>query len=97
VLTVFTVMVATLVRSSAGAIAIVLGVLLVLPVAVVLLTAGQDVDFYALLLTYAETTMSHVFSGTEPAADLGRDLAVLATWLVVPAAAATWATARRDI
>jgi ABC-2 type transport system permease protein len=97
VLTVFTVMVATLVRSSAGAIAIVLGVLLVLPVAVVLLTAGDSVDWSALLLTYAETTMSQLFSGTEPAADMGRDLGALATWLVVPTVAAAWATARRDV
>lgn len=97
VLTVFTVMVATLVRSSAGAIAIVLGVLLVLPVAVVLLTASEGADWSVLLLTYAETTMSHLFSGTQPAADLGRDVGVLAAWLVVPTAAAAWATARRDI
>ena len=97
VLTVFTVMVATLVRSSAGAIAIVLGVLLVLPVAVILLTAGQGSDWSVLLLTYAETTMSQLFSGTEPVADLGRDLGVLAAWLVVPTAAAAWATARRDV
>jgi ABC-2 type transport system permease protein len=86
VLTVFTVMVA-----------IVLGVLLVLPVAVILLTAGQGSDWSVLLLTYAETTMSQLFSGTEPAADLGRDVGVLAVWLVVPTAAAAWATARRDV
>jgi len=96
-LAVVSVMIATLLRSSAAAIAVVFGLLFVLPLAVTVLSQGAGSDLSVYLLTYAGGTMDHLFTGTEPAADLGRDLAVVAAWLVVPAVAAGWATVRRDV
>jgi len=96
-LTVFSVMIATLLRNSAASIALVLGVLLVLPIAVRVITGSSDFEWSSLLLTYSETTMNQLITGTEPAADLGRDLVVTAAWLLVPMAAAAWATVRRDV
>lgn len=97
ILTIFTVMISTITRSPAGAIAIVLGVLFVLPVAAVFVSRSSSADLSVLLLTYAETTMSQLFSGTESATDLGRDLGVLAAWLGAPTAVAAWTTKRRDV
>ncbi|WP_413319088.1 hypothetical protein AA0Z99_02335 [Agrococcus sp. 1P02AA] len=93
-LTVFSLAVGALVRSGAGAIAIALGVLLVLPTVVGLIPfeAVQEAGPY--LLPNAGLTMS--LPGAEPGEEFWRALAVTVAWPAVALLGAAAAMLRRD-
>lgn len=96
VVTVLALAAGVLTRSTAAGITVVLGVLLVLPVAANLVGRVIGVDLAPFLLTYAApmTTALHDPAG---AGALAGDVAVTALWLVVPGVAAAVALRRRDV
>ena len=93
-LAVICVMIGTIVRNAAAGIAIVFALLFVLPVAAAFIGDGSVTEY---LLSYADRIMNNLFTGTEPSADLGRDIAVLVGWFAVPTAGAVALLTRRDV
>ncbi|WP_072314072.1 ABC transporter permease [Agrococcus sp. Marseille-P2731] len=93
-LTVFSLAIGALVRSGAGAIAIALGVLLVLPTVVGLVPFEFVQEASPYLLPNAGLTMS--LPGAEPGEDFWRALAVTAAWPAVALLGAAAAMLRRD-
>lgn len=93
-LTVFSLAVGTIVRSGAGAIAIALGVLLVLPVLVGLVPFEWVQEASPYLLANSGLQMS--MPGIEPGGDFWRALAVTAAWPAVALLGGAAALARRD-
>ncbi|QCR19742.1 ABC transporter permease [Agrococcus sp. SGAir0287] len=93
-LTVFSLAIGTLVRSGAGAIAIALGVLLVLPTIVGLIPLEWVQDASPYLLPNAGMTMS--MPGADPGEDFWRALAVTIAWPAVALVGAAAALVRRD-
>ncbi|WAC66833.1 ABC transporter permease subunit [Agrococcus sp. SL85] len=93
-LTVFSLAVGALVRSGAGAIAIALGVLLVLPSVVGLIPLEWVQEAAPYLLPNAGLTVA--MPGLEPGGDFWRALATTAAWPAVALLGAAAAMARRD-
>lgn len=93
-LTVFSLGVGALVRSGAGAIAIALGVLIVLPTVVSLIPFEVVQEASPYLLPNAGLTLS--MPGAEPGADFWRALAVTVAWPAVTLIGAASAMLRRD-
>ncbi|MFC7432638.1 MULTISPECIES: ABC transporter permease [unclassified Agrococcus] len=93
-LTVFSLAIGTLVRSGAGAIAIALGILLVLPTIVGLIPFEWVQEASPYLLPNSGMTMS--MPGAEPGGDFWRALAVTIAWPAVALVGAAAALVRRD-
>lgn len=93
-LTVFSLAVGALVRSGAGAIAIALGVLLVLPSIVGLIPLEWVQEAAPYLLPNAGLTVS--MPGAEPGEDVWRALATTIAWPAIALLGAAAAMARRD-
>lgn len=93
-LTVFSLAIGTLVRSGAGAIAIALGILLVLPTIVGLIPFDWVQEASPYLLPNSGMTMS--MPGAEPGGDFWRALAVTIAWPAVALVGAAAALVRRD-
>lgn len=93
-LTVFSLGIGTLVRSGAGAIAIALGILLVLPTLTGVLPFDWVQEASPYLLPNAGLVVS--MPGVEPTGDFWRALAVTVAWPAITLAGAAAALARRD-
>ncbi|WP_423921603.1 ABC transporter permease [Frigoribacterium sp. 2-23] len=93
-LAVVCVMIATIVRNAAAGISLVFALLFVVPVAFAFIGDGSATSY---LLPYADQIMGKLVAGVEPMADLGRDIAVLAGWLVLPTVGAIALLTRRDV
>lgn len=93
-LTVFSLAIGALVRSGAGAIAIALGILLVLPTIVGLIPFEWVQEASPYLLPNSGMTMS--MPGAEPGEDFWRALAVTIAWPAVALAGAAAALVKRD-
>ena len=93
-LTVFSLAIGTLVRSGAGAIAIALGILLVLPTIVGLIPFEWVQDASPYLLPNSGMTMS--MPGAEPGEDFWRALGVTIAWPAIALVGAAAALVRRD-
>lgn len=92
----FALLVATVVRNTAAAIALVMAVLFVLPAALSFTIGDTGVSPSQFTLTYAAQMTTAALADPSTAAHLGRDLALLVAWLGVPAIAGVALLQRRD-
>jgi ABC-2 type transport system permease protein len=93
----FALLTATLLRSTAGAITVVLAVLLVLPVGIGLLSTVTGTDLLPYVFSYAASMTTAAIDQPSVAHELGRALPVTLAWLLAPGAAAVAALLRRDV
>lgn len=96
IVAVFAAAVAALVRHSAAAIAIVLGVIFVLPLIGAVISLG-GVSPAGYFLGQAADVLTRGIYEPRSRVDVVQNAVVTALWLIVPAVAAGWATKRRDV
>ena len=96
-LAVFGVGLATIVKNAAAALSAAFGVLFVLPIAAALVLTTTSIDMSTLMLSYADTIMSNLLSGSEAWGELPRDLGTIAAWIGVPFLIAAGITRHRDV